>query len=106
MDKKPVEHCANYVNIMTTKVATNCPQGGNHSHGGVTVVELVDEACTFWEVSRSTHEWGDLRGVRLVLRGDSECAALIESLRFAADELERQWLANGGAKGVAQGDEG
>lgn len=79
-------------NVLGVEVETNCPQGGDSGHGGYTSLVLRDEGGTDIEVS----VLGGGKGVRIELGGDAECATFIQCLRFAADALERQWLANGG----------
>lgn len=86
------EHTAYSANILEVAVETNCPRGGNSSHGGRTVLELVD--CASTEIQAVVFERDGCRGVRLELGGDTECSTLIECLRFAAGELERQLSAN------------
>ena len=49
---------------------------------------LRDKNGTCWDIIPTTD------GIDLVLSGDSECHTLIDCLRFAADELERQMRAN------------
>ncbi len=89
------EHTASSCNILRVVVETNCPRGGDSGHGGRTAIELWDEGGTD-VLDVSTLASVGARGIRLELGGDTECATLIECLRFAADELERQWKANGG----------
>ena len=83
-------------NILQVEVKTNCPQGGDSGHGGHTVFELKDLAATDITVIPIQAGREGAGGVRLEFGGDTECETLIKCLRFAADELERQWRANGG----------
>ena len=88
------KHTATNANILSVAVDTNCPQGGDSGHGGRTTLELLDEGGTDIEVTIIPSEQNGAGGVRVELGGDSECSTLIECLRFAADELERQVRAN------------
>ncbi len=85
-------HEATSANILRVTVETSCPRGGDSGHGGRTLVELEDLASTDITVTPLTNNGNG--GVRLELGGDTECETLIECLRFAADELERQSKAN------------
>ena len=75
-------------NTLEVGVTTNCPQGGDAGHGGVTVLELLDLGGTDLTVSVLKNEYGG--GVRLEFGGDSECGTLIDCLEFAVYELRRQ----------------
>lgn len=83
-------HEAVSCNILRVEVETNCPRGGDTGHGGRTQVSFIDEGGTAMDES---HIHGD-GTICLVFTGDTECETLIECLRFAANELERQWNAN------------
>lgn len=75
-------------NILKAIVETNCPQGGDSGHGGVTTFELVDLASTDLAIEKTE------KGFIIKMRGDSECGTLIDALKFAACELEFQWGVN------------
>lgn len=92
-------------NILKVTVATNCPQGGDAGHGGETTVEIEDKGGTSMAGSVTDVFLGEKGcdeafAVSIVVRGDTECKTLIECLRFAADELERQHDENAERQGL------
>lgn len=81
-------------NILHAKAATNCPRGGDAGHGGVTVIELRDEAGTCWTVIADGVVVEQPRSIQLVLQGDCECVTIVDALRWAANTLEAQQREN------------
>jgi len=75
-------------NILTVVAGTNTPQGGDAGHGGVTVLELRNEAGTDWRLIVEDNAGfrkhiSDIKTVRLELFGDSEADTFFAALKFA-----------------------
>ena len=83
-------------NILKMYCGTNCPQGGDAGHGGVTKFEILDEGNTAFKIKYKNHpkgKWQDMENVynaRLVLFGDSEARTFIKALEDAAKFLRKQ----------------
>jgi hypothetical protein len=90
--------------ILAVRVATNCPQGGDAGHGGVSGVTLTDEGNFMFGdrsgfghvgVDPDPNEPGGQRtgmgGGRLHIEalGDFEADALADALEWAGQELHR-----------------
>ena len=75
-------------NTLGITVGTNGYQGGDSGHGGRTYICIQDLGSTDIDarVSRSSD---DSLNVEIILGGDSELDSLIDSLRWAADSLEK-----------------
>lgn len=92
-------------NILGLTVKTNCPQGGDAGHGGVTEVTIGDLAGTCWHA-----EWSGKGGepdngfeqhLRIVAYGDCEAVTLATALELAAKEIRFQLACNGKTRGDA-----
>jgi len=72
-------------NILEVEFGTNCPQGGDAGHNGVTLFRLKDHAGTSTEIRYGGKPIGELSGgdLELVLYGDTECETFMKALRFA-----------------------
>lgn len=81
-------------NVLDARAATNCPMGGDAGHGGVTVVELVDQGSTAWDVVVDGVRSEQPRKLQVVLMGDAEATTFVRALRFLANELEVQLRLN------------
>jgi hypothetical protein len=89
------EYCS--FNIMTVRVGTNCPRGGDSGHGGRTIIEFEDLSSTDMSVTLNGEEQSLMGNkIRLVFGGDCECDGLIECLEFAAKALKAQSKVNAG----------
>jgi transcriptional regulator with XRE-family HTH domain len=82
-------------NILTIKVGTNCPQGGDTGHGGKTFIVLEDSACTDMRLQIDDEdEYYEPEKIKIMFGGDTECITIIEALKFAVKELEKQFRSN------------
>lgn len=90
------EYTATSANILTCRIGTNCPQGGDSGHGGITILEFEDKSSTDMNAELSNLKSINLMGdkIRLVFGGDCECETLIECLEFAAKTLRSQLTIN------------
>lgn len=85
-----------HMNILTVKVGTNTPQGGDAGHGGKTVFELTDEGGTAWKVEvldesgRARSYPYNFKRIRLELYGDAEAETFLKALDFAVKVLRLQ----------------
>jgi hypothetical protein len=78
-------------NALEVVAGTNVPKGGSAKHGGTTVLVLHDADGTTIEAARvlaTQHD--DVRGIALVVGGDSEARTLADALEFAAQTIKRQ----------------
>ncbi len=91
MPKIPVHSLSiTKMNLLTVQVGTNCPQGGNYSHGGRTVFRIIDDGATSLRVRIDGQEEQRPAKVELVLGGDHEAESFVEALEFAARVLRGQ----------------
>lgn len=92
MPKVPVHSLSiTKMNLLTVQVGTNCPQGGNHSHGGRTIFRLLDDGATDLRVRIDGQgEQRPARRIEIVLGGDHEAESFAEALEFAARVLRGQ----------------
>ena len=77
-------------NILRMICGTNIPCGGDSGHGGKTILKLVDECSTCWNVYVN----GQLienspNSVTIEMQGDSEGETLIEALEKAVEYLKQ-----------------
>ena len=104
-ETQTADHTSVSANILKVTVSTNCPRGGAASSGGVTTVEIEDEASTSMSIEVHPHhapaQTFDLMSgkFRLVFQGDTECDTLIDCLEFAAKTLRAQRAFNIGLSG-------
>jgi hypothetical protein len=77
-------------NSLDVEVGTNCPQGGNHSHGGRTVLRLTDLGSTAMQCAVDDEPLRDVSRIEIVFGGDSECVTLIQALEYATRVLRKQ----------------
>jgi len=92
MSKKEIktlskEFCS--ANVISAKVGTNTPMGGDASHGGHTIFELKDLAGTEWYITVDGEEFKPTT-IKLELYGDTEADTFIEALEFAFETLKKQ----------------
>lgn len=85
-------------NILEAEVATTGYCGGDSGHGGRTYFKLKDLSSTDIDIRSSDDEYG-CKSVEMMLGGDCELETFIESLRWAADTLEKMadsasWMVN------------
>ena len=89
---KEYENC----NILKMYCGTNCPQGGDAGHGGVTKFEISDEGSTAFKIKYKNHpkgKWQEIKNphsVRLVFFGDAEAFTFVGALKDAAEFLKKQ----------------
>ncbi|MFW6311199.1 MAG: hypothetical protein ACOC1K_03075 [Nanoarchaeota archaeon] len=94
-DYKEFEKSIKHFNVLKVKGGTNCPQGGDSGHGGVTKFRLTDLSSTAWELrfkEKRDRRWqkeGDIESVELVFYGDAEAITFIEALEVAAKNLRK-----------------
>ena len=94
---------ANNLDLLSLEVGTNCPQGGNRSHGGRTYFKLKNQtgnAALGFDVQYSKllekehanpYSW---ESIEIVLGGDFECESFIKCLEYAAERLRTQFEFN------------
>jgi len=70
-------------NILLVEAGTNTPQGGAASHGGQTVLQLIDEGGTDWQVMIDGKGPYTLGTLRVVMRGDTEADTFMRALEWA-----------------------
>ena len=70
-------------NILLVEAGTNTPQGGDASHGGRTVLQLIDEGSTHWSVSIDGQPPQTLGTLRVELGGDTEADTFMRALQWA-----------------------
>lgn len=75
-------------NTLGITVATTGYMGGDSGHGGRTYLSIEDLDCSDLDARVVVSDTGSTK-VELMLGGDSELDSLIESLRWAADALEK-----------------
>ena len=91
MPKIPVHSLSiTNANLLTVQVGTNCPQGGNYSHGGRTVFRIIDDGATSLRLRIDGKEEKRPAKVELIFSGDSEAESFVEALEFAARVLRGQ----------------
>jgi len=77
-------------NILKVQVGTNCPQGGDHGHGGRTLFRLIDRASTSMRCRVNRGPLVEASEIEIVLGGDAEHATFIEALEFALRILQSE----------------
>lgn len=77
-----------FFNIIGATVATTGYQGGDSGHGGRTYICIEDIADSDLHARVTELPSGSTK-FEIIAGGDSELDTLIESLRWAADTLER-----------------
>lgn len=82
MTETTIHHAA----ILTVRVETNCPQGGDAGHGGKTRLTLIDAGGFAFA--------GDAHEITVEVLGDSEAEVLADALAWAGVELRRQLREN------------
>jgi len=75
-------------NILEAEVATTGYCGGDSGHGGRTYFSLKDICSTDIDFRTTEDEYGSKR-IEIMLGGDCELDTFIDSLRWAAETLER-----------------
>jgi hypothetical protein len=84
----------------TFKIKSNCPQGGDASHGGITVFSIenlqpLDNYVADYSIYIDREPLKLKRPpteIKIVLRGDAECRTFIEGLKRAGAALEAIYL--------------
>lgn len=82
--------------ILTVEADTNCPQGGDSGHGGVTRISLINDGCNPLDVTLSYDReerrvaLGEADRVDIEVRGDREAEVLADALAWASVSLRRQ----------------
>ena len=77
-------------NLLSVQAGSTGPQGGNHSHGGVTVLRLQDEGATAWKVRVDGQTFKQPTTIEIVLGGDSEGRTFVDALEFALTILKEK----------------
>jgi hypothetical protein len=77
-------------NLIEATVGTNCPQGGDSGHGGLTVLVLRDAAGTDIECRLLPNDRDGNGGVEITLGGDTECETFADALIWAGEVLKAQ----------------
>ena len=70
-------------NILLVEAGTSAPQGGAASHGGKTVLQLIDEGGTDWHITIDGKDIGSLGTLRIEFWGDTEADTFMRSLEYA-----------------------
>ena len=76
-------------NVIEVSAGTNCPQGGDAGHGGVTYFRMKDIGATAISIKvngRLIDE--EVREIEVIMRGDTESETFSEALKFAAQVIE------------------
>lgn len=76
--------------MLDVAVGTNCPVGGDTGHGARTILRLTNHGSTDLRVRVDDVETEQVKELEIVLGGDWECEAFIQSLDFAVQELKLQ----------------
>jgi hypothetical protein len=77
-------------NILEVQVGTNCPQGGDHGHGGRTLFRLINHASTSMQCRINDATLADADKIEIILGGDAEHETFIKALEFALSVLRSQ----------------
>lgn len=77
-------------NTLEVIVGTNCPQGGDAGHGGVTILRLTNLGGTAMKGIVIEDSYGDTQEIHMEFYGDHEAYSLLEALKFAVKELENK----------------
>jgi len=75
-------------NVLSLRTGTNVPRGGDAGHGGVTFLELKDEAATCWEVEVDGQVFKQPSKMVVRLYGDTEGYTFADALEFASKYLK------------------
>lgn len=75
-DQKTFTHAC----ILTARIETNVPQGGDAGHGGRTTLALKDEGSFAFDP--------DTEEIRITVLGDAEASVLADALVWAGERLK------------------
>ena len=77
-------------NILSVTVGTNGTKGGDSGHGSRTILKLTNDCAAWYCNTVRDSDDGYLRGLELVLEGDTELMTFINGLEYAAKVLRKQ----------------
>lgn len=84
---KIVEKGFTNANLLSVRVGTTGPCGGDSGHGGRVFLQIIDDGSTDLRIRVNDDKEQSVQKIALILGGDAEMETFLLALKFAVEHL-------------------